>query len=114
MVYDYVVTVVSLTGSFTYTSFKITVQQPEYQYFIDIKPGRNTVHLDGHWFISQLQDYADNAVPSNLIHRILVNTGFNIETCHYHITPAANGCNGTVYNYVVTVYPTPDLSNYPA
>ena len=57
--------------------------------------------------------YSDNAVPAAGISQTLVNSGFNIETVTYHITPHANGCDGIVYNYTVTVYPTPDLTNTP-
>jgi uncharacterized protein (TIGR02145 family) len=58
--------------------------------------------------------WANNAVPTTSLNQTLDNTGFNIETVTYHITPAANGCNGNVADYVVTIYPTPNLSNTPA
>jgi uncharacterized protein (TIGR02145 family) len=48
-----------------------------------------------------------------LLNDLLVNSGFTIETVTYHITPHANGCDGILYDYVVTVYPTPNLSNTP-
>jgi uncharacterized protein (TIGR02145 family) len=57
--------------------------------------------------------WSNNAVPSIALNQTLDNTGFNIETVTYHITPTANGCNGTVTDFVVTVNPTPDLSNLP-
>ena len=57
--------------------------------------------------------FSDNAIPATLLNQTLINSGFNIETVTYFITPVANGCNGVVSNYVVTVYPTPDLSNTP-
>lgn len=49
----------------------------------------------------------------NQISQILTNSGFTIETVTYHITVHANGCNGPVANYVVTVNPRPDVSNNP-
>jgi uncharacterized protein (TIGR02145 family) len=57
--------------------------------------------------------WANNAVPSNSLNQLLVNTGFNIEGVTYHVTPTGNGCTGPITDYVVTVYPTPDLSNTP-
>ena len=48
-----------------------------------------------------------------LIAQTLINTGFAIETITYHITPTANCCNGPAADYVVTVFPVPDLSNNP-
>ena len=60
-----------------------------------------------------LSGFYNNATPSGLLVQLLVNSGYNIETVTYHITPRANGCDGPVTDYVVTVYPTPDLSNNP-
>jgi len=57
--------------------------------------------------------YSDNPIPATAINQVLVNSGFNNETVTYHVTPIANGCNGPVTDYVVTVYPAPDLSNSP-
>ena len=39
----------------------------------------------------------------------LVNSGFNIESVTYHITPMANGCQGLVTDFIVTVYPVADV-----
>jgi gliding motility-associated-like protein len=47
------------------------------------------------------------------ISQTLVNTGFLVQTVTYSITPSANGCNGIPTDYVVTVYPTPDLTTTP-
>jgi uncharacterized protein (TIGR02145 family) len=58
--------------------------------------------------------YSNNAVPTTTLNQTLFNTGFNIETVTYTIVPHANGCAGHTYNYVVTVYPVPNLSNAPA
>ena len=55
--------------------------------------------------------WTNNNIPSGLLDQTLLNTGFNIETVTYHITPHANGCDGNLTDYVVTVYPTPDLAN---
>jgi uncharacterized protein (TIGR02145 family) len=39
----------------------------------------------------------------------LVNTGFNIETVDYAVTPSLNGCDGAIAHYIVTVYPVADV-----
>ena len=39
----------------------------------------------------------------------LVNTGFNIETVNYAVTPSLNGCDGPIANYIVTVNPVADV-----
>jgi uncharacterized protein (TIGR02145 family) len=57
--------------------------------------------------------WANNAVPATTIAQVLDNTGFNTETVTYHVTPVSNGCAGPVADYLVTVYPTPNLSNVP-
>jgi uncharacterized protein (TIGR02145 family) len=44
-----------------------------------------------------------------VINQVLTNSGLNNETVTYHITPSANGCSGLTVNYVVTVYPVPDV-----
>jgi len=42
------------------------------------------------------------------------NSGFTTETVTYSITPTVNGCTpSSPTNYIVTVYPTPDLSTTP-
>ncbi len=63
---------------------------------------------------SNISGWAEQLTPSSLINQTLTNTGYDIETVIYHITPDISGCSGSVVNYVVTVYPTPDLSNNPA
>lgn len=60
-----------------------------------------------------ISGYSDNTSPSTTLNQVLFNSGYDIETVTYHITPSANGCSGTLSDYVVTVYPTPDLSNTP-
>jgi uncharacterized protein (TIGR02145 family) len=58
--------------------------------------------------------YSNNNIPGTQISQTLLNTGFAVETVTYHITPEANTCNGLVYSYIVTVFPTPDLQVTPA
>ena len=62
---------------------------------------------------ANISGYASNFVPTTIINQTLVNSAFGTETVTYRITPSANGCTGPVTNYVVTVYPTPNLSNIP-
>ncbi len=47
------------------------------------------------------------------INQTLSNSGYSVETVTYHITPSANGCTGAIADYVVTVYPVPNVSNNP-
>jgi uncharacterized protein (TIGR02145 family) len=42
------------------------------------------------------------------IQQVLTNSGFNIETVTYAVTPIANGCSGDPVNFTVTVYPVAD------
>ena len=60
-----------------------------------------------------LQVTGNSAAPGILLNQLLDNTGYTIETVTYHITPTANGCSGDATDFVVTVYPSPDLSNSP-
>jgi len=53
--------------------------------------------------------YSDNATPTNYLNQTLVNSGLNVEYVTYHMTPHANGCNGPVTDYVVTVVSSPDV-----
>lgn len=54
--------------------------------------------------------FSDNLIiPSTLINQTLINTGFNTETVTYHITPHALGCTGLLSDFIVTVYPVPDV-----
>jgi uncharacterized protein (TIGR02145 family) len=62
---------------------------------------------------ANITGWTNNAVPTATLNQTLDNTGYNIEWVTYEVTPAANSCNGPVTDYVVTVYPTPDLSNTP-
>ncbi|MBE0646231.1 MAG: hypothetical protein IH596_00435 [Bacteroidales bacterium] len=63
---------------------------------------------------SNLGGFSDNTTPTTLLDQTLTNSGYTIETVTYHVTPHANGCDGIIWDYTVTVYPTPDLSNNPA
>jgi uncharacterized protein (TIGR02145 family) len=57
--------------------------------------------------------YSNNSIPGTQISQTLLNTGFAIETVTYHITPDVNNCTGPVYDYVVTVFPVPDVQVTP-
>ncbi|MCX6279817.1 MAG: PKD domain-containing protein [Bacteroidetes bacterium] len=50
-----------------------------------------------------------NTIPVQTINNPTTANG----TVTYSITPTANGCNGTVANYVITVKPLPQVSNSP-
>ena len=47
------------------------------------------------------------------ISQVINNSGYNIDTVHYHITGNAYDCDGPTYDYRVVVYPLPDLSVLP-
>ena len=44
-----------------------------------------------------------------IIAQTLINTGFNLETVTYVVTPLNNGCPGSSHNIVVTVFPVADV-----
>ncbi|MCX6246052.1 MAG: hypothetical protein NTU98_15265 [Bacteroidetes bacterium] len=48
-----------------------------------------------------------SASSGNLIAQTLTNTGSNVESVTYTVTPSANGCPGTPNNVVITVNPPP-------
>ena len=56
--------------------------------------------------------YAPGA--GSLIQQTLINSGFVDETVTYTITSSANGCDGIPVNFIVTVYPVPDVLFTPA
>jgi len=64
---------------------------------------------------NHLSGYSDNTtLPGTLnINQVIYNSGFNIDTLHYHLTGHAYGCDGPIYDYKVIVKPFPDLSNTP-
>ena len=51
--------------------------------------------------------------PGVLINDQLINGGLNDGVVKYSITPQANNCYGPVVDYLVTVHPTPHLTNSP-
>ena len=53
------------------------------------------------------------SIPVASLNQVLINSGYSTETVTYHITPEINGCSSVPVDYIVTVYPTPDLSNNP-
>lgn len=64
---------------------------------------------------NNLSGYSDyTTLPGTLnISQVIYNSGYNIDTLHYHITGNAYGCNGPIYDYRVVVFPLPDLSTVP-
>lgn len=63
---------------------------------------------------NNLSGYSNNALPGSLnISQVIYNSGYNIDTLHYHITGNAYGCSGPVYDYRVVVDPLPDLTTAP-
>lgn len=49
----------------------------------------------------------------NSIDLTLFNSGFNVETVTYTVTPKFNNCNGTPVSFNVTVNPTPNIVGIP-
>ena len=62
---------------------------------------------------AQISGYSDQTTPTTLLDQTLTNSGYSIEWVTYQISPTAAGCPGPDSNYVVTVFPVPDLSNNP-
>ncbi|MFH1937442.1 MAG: PKD-like domain-containing protein, partial [Bacteroidota bacterium] len=62
---------------------------------------------------ANITGYSDNAIPSTHIGDNLINLGDSNETVTYHIIPHANGCDGILVDFVVTVVPSPYLTNNP-
>jgi uncharacterized protein (TIGR02145 family) len=59
--------------------------------------------------------FTANALPGvTSITDVLTNTTYAAATVTYVVTPHANGCAGSPVSYIVTVNPTPDVSNNPA
>jgi len=63
---------------------------------------------------ASITGWVEQSTPSSLINQTLTNNGYDIEMVTYSITPDISGCSGNVADYIVTVYPTPDLSNSPS
>jgi uncharacterized protein (TIGR02145 family) len=55
--------------------------------------------------------WSDNLVPGTFLNQQLFNSTPANGTVTYAITPHANGCNGSLYQYVVTVKPIPSMIN---
>ena len=62
---------------------------------------------------ANITGYSNSVTPMTQINQNLINTGNVTETVTYHITPHANGCSGWTYKFVVTVIPSPYLTNFP-
>jgi uncharacterized protein (TIGR02145 family) len=50
-----------------------------------------------------------NSSAGPVIIQTLQNTGYNTETVTYSVTPTLNGCTGTTSDYIVDVFPKPDV-----
>jgi uncharacterized protein (TIGR02145 family) len=55
-----------------------------------------------------------SASSGPFIIQTLQNSGFSTETVTYSVTPTLNGCGGTPSDYIVTVFPSPDVYFNPA
>jgi hypothetical protein len=64
---------------------------------------------------NNLSGFSNNTtLPGILnINQVIYNSGYTIDTLHYHITGNAYSCSGSAYDYRVIVNPFPDLSNLP-
>ncbi|MFC2102274.1 PKD-like domain-containing protein [Bacteroidota bacterium] len=61
-----------------------------------------------------LSGYSSNTTdPDTLISQLLVNNSTTAHAVAYHITPAANGCEGPLYDYTVNVIPSITLTTTP-
>lgn len=78
---------------------------------INIVPVSNVAGTAFSWIVSgsSLNVTGFFAGSGNSINDQLVNTGFNIETVTYFVTPVATGCTGSVATFMVTVNPVPDI-----
>ncbi len=61
--------------------------------------------------VSGISNPAVNNQTSSTITDTLINTTINPIKVTYNITPAIGSCSGPVFNYVVTVYPTPRVTS---
>ncbi|OCX51945.1 hypothetical protein BEL04_18265 [Mucilaginibacter sp. PPCGB 2223] len=61
--------------------------------------------------VAGISNPAVSGQTSNTITETLVNTTVNPIDVTYSIIPDANGCSGPVFNYVVTVSPTPRVTS---
>jgi uncharacterized protein GlcG (DUF336 family) len=60
--------------------------------------------------VAGISNAAVSGQTSSVINELLVNTTSSPVTVNYNITPTASGCTGPVFNYTVTVNPTPTVS----
>ena len=56
-----------------------------------------------------ISGYSDQTTPATLLDQTLTNSGFDMETATYTITPSSSGCIGPDSIFEIAVYPTPDL-----
>jgi len=66
------------------------------------------------WSRATVAGISNSAVDnqsSDTINETLINTGNAVATVTYLITPVANGCTGTPFNLVVSVYPIPVVTS---
>jgi gliding motility-associated-like protein len=66
------------------------------------------------WSRAQVSGVSNPAIANqtnSTINETLINTGSTAVNVTYVITPIANGCPGSTFNYVVTVYPTPVVTS---
>ena len=61
--------------------------------------------------VTGISDTTVSAKTSNIITESLTNTTSAAIAVTYNIIPSANGCQGTPFNYILTVYPTPKVTN---
>jgi uncharacterized protein (TIGR02145 family) len=53
--------------------------------------------------------WSNNTIPTTQLDQALVNNSYQIDSVVYHITPHANGCDGTDTSFTFLVYPRPDV-----
>jgi len=58
---------------------------------------------------ANITGYANSTTPGTLINQTLINAGFDNESVIYHVTPENSGCQGSMTDYTVTVFPVPDV-----
>lgn len=61
--------------------------------------------------VTGISNAAVNSQSSAAINETLINTGNTMATVTYIITPVADGCTGTPFNLVVSVYPIPVVTS---
>ena len=81
-----------------------------------INPASNMTGATFSWTASGSSSNVTGFSPGNgsTIEDLLANSGFNIETVTYSVTPYANGCPGIPSDFVVTVVPVADAYFNPA